>query len=243
MISNKTKLIVVGTLIAGGLLIYDIASTVAYKQKTKAVIAEYESRIVSYEEQVNSLSEQSSSLKQEIDSLLGVEFKIQTPAGIELICESSLNTVDGKWSADIVVTDISVSATMATNFDIVGSQYSMSLRDFDLFARTVRAESGGMTLDSNVAVANVIQHRVDSPRFPDNYYDVIHQPFQFQVVEYGTYLQPPTNKAITAVAQAMNGVDYVPNALGFWADYVPPTHELWQYPVTHKYGSHVFSPL
>ena len=133
---------------------------------------------------------------------------------------------------------------MATSFEINGSCYTLDLTEFDLLARTVRAESGGMSESANIGTANVILHRIDSELYPDSVAEVVHQPHQFEVVSVGTYTKQPTAKAVSATVKAMNGVDVVPNALGFWnADTVPADHELWSYPILYKIDSHVFSRL
>lgn len=183
-------------------------------------------------------------LNKTVDSLKRMEFKFIYPAGMEFDLSTEIKEGENGYYAEVKINGLSANAGMVTNFKINGSQYDLSLTEFDLLARTVRAESGGMSEQANIATANVVLHRVDSSLYPNNLYDVIHQPHQFEVVDRGTYYKQPTDKAISATVQALNGVDVVPNALGFWnAELVPAGHELWQYPIAYKIDDHVFSRL
>ena len=190
------------------------------------------------------LENEISTLNQTIDNLKGMEFKFIYPAGMEFDLNSEIKEGENGYYAEISINSITANAGMATNFKVNGSSYSLNLKEFDLLARTVRAESGGMSDKANIATANVILHRVDSSLYPNTVTSVIHQPYQFEVVDRGTYLKQPTQKAINATVQALNGVDVVPNALGFWnAELVSADHELWQYPILYRIDDHVFSRL
>lgn len=58
--------------------------------------------------------------------------------------------------------------------------------DQELVAKIVCREAGGCSTEIQLLVANVIRNRVDSDLFPNTYYDVIHQPYQYGMVyKYG----------------------------------------------------------
>ena len=98
-------------------------------------------------------------------------------------------------------------------------------RALDPMHRIVRVEAGGEHLKGQVAVANVIINRHNNPRFPDGFYNVIHENrinskgervHQFTPVANGMYAKAvPDYAAITAVGQALSGVDYSQGATFF----------------------------
>ena len=230
--------------VCGAVLLGFIVGLVAIVKKERKVNQNLQDQIHILTSDKAQLENQISTLNQTVDNLKGMEFKFIYPTGMTLDVVPEIKEGENGYYAEIMVNGVSANASMATNFSINGSQYSLNLKDFDLLARTVRAESGGMSEEANIATANVIFHRVESDLYPDNISDVIHQPHQFEVVSMGTYLQQPTEKAVSATVKAMNGVDMVPTALGFWdADAVPAGHELWNYPIIYRIGSHVFSRL
>lgn len=213
-------------------------------QNTRKVSAELTQQIQVMENDKARLENEILTLNKTVDNLKGMEFKFIYPSGMEFDLSTEIKEGENGYFAEVKINGLSANAGMATNFEINGSQYDLNLNEFDLLARTVRAESGGMSETANIATANVILHRVDSDLYPNSVSDVIHQPNQFEVVDRGTYLQQPTDKAISATAQALNGIDVVPGALGFWnAELVPAGHELWQYPIEYKIDDHVFSRL
>lgn len=212
--------------------------------KLKQINAELQVNTEELTQSKAQLENEISTLNKTIDNLKGMEFKFIYPTGMDFDITAGVKTGENGYYAEISINSVTANAGMATDFEINGSEYTLSLNDFDLLARTVRAESGGMSEQANIATANVILHRVDSELYPDSIYSVVHQPYQFEVVDRGTYLQQPTDKAIVATAKALNGVDVVPSALGFWnAEVVPAGHELWKYPVLYRIDDHVFSRL
>lgn len=245
MLSKKVRRIidvaVVTTIIglAGGL-----SHTITEGVKAKEEKVQLEQRLGELLGKLDSAEKELSNAKSTIVRATTPEFRVYTPAGVDLTVTTALVEEEGSYYADVKITGVSTTASMASNFMVEGSRYSLNLADFDLLARTVRAETGGMSHEANVATANVVFNRLDSDLYPSSMWDVIHQPYQFEVVDVGTYNQPPTEKAIRATADAMNGVDVVPNALGFWnAEIVPRGHELWQYPIAYRIDEHVYSTL
>lgn len=242
MLSKNIKRILI--VMCGSVMLGCMIGLANINKKATAVNQNLQEQIQILTEDNAQLENKILTLNQTVDNLKGMEFKFIYPTGMELDVVPEIKEGENGYYAEIQVNGLSANASLATSFSINGSQYSLNLKDFDLLARTVRAESGGMSEQANIATANVILHRVDSGKYPDTVSDVIHQPYQFEVVDVGTYYQQPTQKAISATAQAMNGVDVVPSALGFWnASLVPAGHELWKYPVIYQIDEHVFSTL
>lgn len=236
---RRMVFVVCGVIMAG--CIYALSNDL---ENMREINRELQGNIEELTENKAQLENTISTLNQTVDNLKGMEFKFIYPTGMEFDLSTEIKEGENGYYAEVIINGLSANAGMATNFKINGSQYDLSLSEFDLLARTVRAESGGMSETANIATANVVLHRVDNDLFPNNVYDVIHQPYQFEVVDRGTYLQQPTDKAVSATVQALNGVDVVPNALGFWnAELVPAGHEVWQYPIMYKIDEHVFSRL
>lgn len=234
------RVCVVTALVVGGVSLGNISYKLHAKnvelrqqlQEATAIIEARDSEIVGL----------NSSMEQLVSEVHNMAFEIMLPAGVTLDYSATVENVDGKWVSTLNFTNMGVSANMATEFTVNGSHYSLSLQEYDLLARTVRAESGGMSDEANIATANVILHRVESDKFPNTVSDVIHQPNQFEVVRLGTYNQQPTEKAMRAVSSALNGVDVVPDMTGFWAPkWLPAGHELEQYKIEYRIDDHVFS--
>jgi len=82
-----------------------------------------------------------------------------------------------------------------------------------LLGRVIRNESGNQPMAGQIAVANVLLNRVNSPVFPDNLYDVIHQPGQFP----GTTREPPDEDSLIAAKLCLEGAVTVGDAYWFCA--------------------------
>lgn len=87
-------------------------------------------------------------------------------------------------------------------------------------ARIVYAEAGSETYKGQVAVANVILNRVRSSNFPDTVHGVIFEYYkgipQFSPVADGTIYNTPSNTAMQAAQDAVNGYLPVGDALYFF---------------------------
>lgn len=119
-------------------------------------------------------------------------------------------------------------------------------RTEDCLARAVYFESRGEPLEGQLAVAEVIINRVESPRFRDHICDVIRQPRQFSFVEKGVIPQPDRNSRAWEKAVAISKIALrdlwktrASNALYFHAAYVQPSwsHRLRR---TVRLGRHIF---
>ncbi|HBG01318.1 MAG TPA: cell wall hydrolase [Firmicutes bacterium] len=112
----------------------------------------------------------------------------------------------------------------------------------DLLIRLVAAEARGEGLEGQIAVAAVIFNRVQSSRFPNTVWDVMHQAGQFTPILNGTLPKSVSGTCAEAVDRALHGEDPTGGALFF---YNPSTTEAADYwatkPVIKRIGNHNFT--
>ena len=95
---------------------------------------------------------------------------------------------------------------------------SISKKDYEALLKIVEAEATGQDEKGKILVANVILNRVESSRFPNEIYEVIHQTNQFSPITDGRYNSVNvTSSTKTAVEKALKGEDYSNGALFFIA--------------------------
>lgn len=112
--------------------------------------------------------------------------------------------------------------TQVNNIEEAHSVALLSLNDYTALVRIVEAEATGEDLKGKILIANVVMNRVESSRFPDSIYDVVHQKLngraQFSPIDDGRYYTVKiTDSTIEAVEQAISGVNYSEGALFFVA--------------------------
>ena len=86
--------------------------------------------------------------------------------------------------------------------------------DLYWMSRLIYAESGNQPLDGMIAVGNVVMNRVNSPRYPDNIYDVLNQKNQF-VPPSSLSKRTPNSQSVVAAKLVMDGAEVLPTALFF----------------------------
>lgn len=82
-------------------------------------------------------------------------------------------------------------------------------------SRIIYAESGNQILDGKIAVGNVVMNRVNSPKFPNNIYDVLYQKNQFSPAGSGSLKRTPNAESVIAAKLVLDGAEVVPTALFF----------------------------
>ncbi len=112
--------------------------------------------------------------------------------------------------------------TSVNNIEDAGGVQLLNLTDYTALVRIVEAEATGEDLIGKVLIANVVMNRVDSKRFPNSIYDVVHQKLdgraQFSPIDDGRYYSVAvTDSTIEAVELALAGQDYSDGALFFVA--------------------------
>lgn len=82
-------------------------------------------------------------------------------------------------------------------------------------SRIINAESGNQVLEGKIAVGNVVMNRVNSPKFPNNIYDVLYQKNQFSPASSGSLKRTPNEESVIAAKLVLDGAEVVPTALFF----------------------------
>ncbi|PRX29891.1 N-acetylmuramoyl-L-alanine amidase [Orenia metallireducens] len=126
------------------------------------------------------------------------------------------------------------------------SREPMSYTDDELtwLARAVHAEARGEPFEGQVAVASVVLNRVQSNKFPNTIYSVIHQKKQFSSVDDGQIYLPPNESSYKAAKEAFRGSDPTDGALYFYNPITAnPVGRAWleTREKTIQIGSHVFA--
>lgn len=103
---------------------------------------------------------------------------------------------DVEWSG---VTRTAQVITDKEEFKSAEAYYNWN--DLYWLAKIINAESEGESLEGKIAVGNVVLNRVESPEFPNNVYDVIHDKkggVQFTPVANGSINKYPGEESFTA---------------------------------------------
>ncbi len=113
----------------------------------------------------------------------------------------------------------------------------------NLLARLIAAEAEGEPYRGQVAVGAVIMNRVRSPKFPNSLNGVAFQPHAFESVTNGlVWRRSPSQTAVNAARDAMNGYDPTYGSLFFWNPAKPISSTwIWSRPIQVRIGSHVFA--
>ncbi|HHW11028.1 MAG TPA: spore cortex-lytic enzyme [Firmicutes bacterium] len=114
--------------------------------------------------------------------------------------------------------------------------------DLNLLSRVVAAEAEGEPHTGQVAVASVILNRVRHPSFPNTLSGVIFQPHAFESVSNGLiWRRTPSQQAINAARQALDGWDPTYGCLFFWNPAKAVSSWIWSRPIVTRIGNHVFA--
>lgn len=92
--------------------------------------------------------------------------------------------------------------------------------ELDLLSRLIRAEAGGESYNTQLAVGAVVLNRVKNAGFPNTIKDVIYEVsngyYQFTPVLNGEINKPGNEQTLKAAKEALNGNDPTNNALYFF---------------------------
>lgn len=92
-------------------------------------------------------------------------------------------------------------AKVSTDEEFKSAEEHYDWNDLYWLAKIINAESEGESLEGKIAVGNVVLNRVESPEFPDNVYDVIHDKnggVQFTPVANGSINNYPGEESFKA---------------------------------------------
>lgn len=103
--------------------------------------------------------------------------------------------------------------------------------EFNELCRIVESEAGGESVDSRIAVCDVILNRVASAKFPNTIHDVIFAGRQFSPVSNGRYYAVVVSESTrNAVKKALSEPDHSMGALYFMnPKYSDPSNVKWFY--------------
>lgn len=114
--------------------------------------------------------------------------------------------------------------------------------DTYLLAQIINAEAGNQPYEGKLAVGNVIMNRIDSPKFPDTIKDVIFQKGQFSPVSDGSINNVPSDVAIQAAQEVINGTEVLAdNVLFFYNPSISTSRWIFTRPVVTQIGHHRFA--
>lgn len=137
-------------------------------------------------------------------------FGSQTAAAVKYFQRKNGLTADGiVGSKTAAAMGITLSSGSSSN-----SGYTSS--DTNLLARCISAEARGEPYLGQVAVAAVILNRVKHPDFPNSISGVIYQPWAFSSVNDGQINSSPTQSALNAARDALNGWDPTNGCIYFY---------------------------
>ena len=113
--------------------------------------------------------------------------------------------------------------------------------ELSILARLVSGEARGEPYIGQVAVAAVVLNRVRSDDFPDTVSAVIFQPGAFDAVWDGQFDMPPTDSALRAARDAMNGWDPTGGCTYYYNPSTATNAWIWTRDVQLTIGRHAFA--
>lgn len=113
--------------------------------------------------------------------------------------------------------------------------------ELSLLARLVSGEARGEPYIGQVAVAAVVLNRVRSDSFPDTVSGVIFQPGAFDAVWDGQFDMTPTDSAVRAARDAMNGWDPTGGCTYYYNPSTATNEWIWSRQVQLTIGQHAFA--
>ncbi|NLY88761.1 MAG: LysM peptidoglycan-binding domain-containing protein [Firmicutes bacterium] len=113
--------------------------------------------------------------------------------------------------------------------------------DTYMLARLIHAEAEAEPYIGKVAVGAVVLNRIESPLFPNSLAGVLYQPHAFETVTNGRIYNNPSNEAIRAARDAVNGWDPSGGALYFFNPAKVVSSWVWTRTIVNRIGKHVFA--
>lgn len=122
------------------------------------------------------------------------------------------------------------------------SQNSVSSnQDLYLLAKLINAEARGENYKGQVAVGAVVLNRVKSSSFPNTISGVIYQPYAFTCVNDGQINYSPSQSAISAAKDALNGWDPTNGCIYYYNPKIATNKWIYSRPTVITIGNHVFA--
>ena len=139
---------------------------------------------------------------------------------------------------------IGSATTAALGLNLSGSTISANLHresELSLLARLVSGEARGEPYIGQVAVAAVVLNRVRDAAFPNTISGVIFQTGAFDAVWDGQFDMTPTDSAMRAARDAMNGWDPTAGCLYYYNPKTATNAWIWTRTVQLTIGNHAFA--
>ncbi len=118
---------------------------------------------------------------------------------------------------------------------------STSNQDLYLLAKLINAEARGESYKGQVAVGAVVLNRVKSSSFPNTISGVIYQPYAFTCVNDGQINYSPSQSAISAAKDALNGWDPTNGCIYYYNPKIATSKWIYSRPTVITIGNHVFA--
>ena len=112
--------------------------------------------------------------------------------------------------------------------------------DLYTLASVINGEGRGEPYTGQVAIGAVVLNRVESDKFPNSIAEVVYQSGAFDSVRDGQINLTPSESAIRAATDALNGWDPTDGALYFWNPATATSKWIWSIPIRLQIGRHVF---
>ena len=152
---------------------------------------------------------------------------------------------NNKLTADGIVGNNTLKAMGITSSMLSGgsktSSSATSNSDLQLLARLINAEARGESYKGQVAVGAVVLNRVKSASFPNTISGVIYQPYAFTCVNDGQINYKPSQSAISAAKDALNGWDPTNGCLYYYNPKIATSKWIYSRPTVVTIGNHVFA--
>jgi len=132
-------------------------------------------------------------------------------------------------------------AAIGITLSASGSSSTTTNSNLYLLARCIYAEARGEPYSGMVAVGAVVLNRVASPDFPNTISSVIYQPWAFTSVNDGQINLTPSQTAINAAQDAMNGWDPTYGCLFFYNPKTAQSQWIYSRKVVTTIGNHRFA--
>lgn len=169
------------------------------------------------------------------DTIDGV-YGSNTVAAVKLFQKRNNLLVDGICGA---ATAKAIGITLSG--DGSSSSLPSSNENVYMLARAIYGEARGEPYTGQVAVAAVILNRVASSQFPNTITGVIYQKGAFSAVSDGQINLTPSDEAIRAAKDALNGWDPCNGALYFYNPKTSTSDWIFTRTVVAKIGRHNFA--
>lgn len=170
------------------------------------------------------------------------------PAGAQVAVQqttSAATSTGGGTAATQPAAGKSVSSSAPTTAS--GAQSGYTASDLYWMERVIHAEAQGEPLAAQIAVGDVVLHRMEQPNGPTSVqgvvFQVINGHYQFTCVPQGTIYQAPDATSVTAALDVLqNHQDVVPGALVFYNPaQTPASSWVRQQPYLASIGNFVFA--